>query len=725
MTGLTITTNSTTGYYLGSTTLNPVTVAAGVTITNTGLPALGTEQATYWTIVNSGTLRATGDAGLSDGILLYSSGGTVTNTTGGSVSGYEAGISIAGRGSVTNHGTIRTTGTAGSGFNYPSGQTFTAVSAGVLLGGGGVSNAAGGLIDAYFEGVALSGNGSVVNAGTIFAASAYDGFGVVLTAGGNVTNTQDALLIGGDDGILAFGVAATVVNQGYIGGHSGLGIGLLAGGNLTNGSTGVIYGDRAGLQTTDDNTTTGNDTVVVTNAVGGTIAGGSYGVFTEVHDVSTVTNAGFIAGYTVVGLVMLQGGTIDNQKSGRIGGRVDGIYTGGGVSTIINAGAVYGYDFSGALMVSGGTFINTGGLSGPAYGVRFTNLPGTVLNAGSISATSVYLSGDKTFNSAGVLLTDGGQVTNSTGGAIRSNWIGVQITGAPGTVVNTGSISDAAYMNGAGIRLADGGVATNGVGGVITSEWMGIQIGGVGTSIGGTVVNQGTILAADARGDGAGVWIHGPGAITNAVGGLITGGAFGIVAYYQTTVINQGTIFGTGFAFDAVHPGFADRIIDAPGGVFSGVVTGGNSIGSAIYSTLELASGASTGTIVNIGTFTDFGRIALDAGGTWSVGGNFATGETAAFGGTHTDLILTSPSSASGVTMTGFIATDTIALAGVTDVTGLSFDGDTLVVSQSAGAPPQAAIRCPAGPDLQRRGQRHRHHHPLLPARHPHPHRYR
>ena len=236
------------------------------------------------------------------------------------------------------------------------------------------------------------------------------------------------------------------------------------------------------------------------------------------------------------------------------------------------------------------------------------------------------------------------------------------------------------------MQLADGGVVTNSAGGQITSQWMGVQIGdSTTTSVGGTVVNYGTILAADAHGDGAGVWIHGPGAITNAAGGLISGGAFGIVAYYQTTVVNQGTVFGTEYAFDAIKPGYADRIIDTPGAVFSGTVSGGNALGSAIYSTLELASGSSTGTITNVGTFVDFGQIALDAGASWSLGGSLVAGETIAFGGADASLILATPSAAAA-TIAGFAATDTIVLSGITDVTGLSFNGDTLTVAESGDA---------------------------------------
>ncbi len=225
---------------------------------------------------------------------------------------------------------------------------------------------------------------------------------------------------------------------------------------------------------------------------------------------------------------------------------------------------------------------------------------------------------------------------------------------------------------------------TNEARGIITSDWMGVQIGqSLSASIGGTVINQGTIIAAGADGHGAGIWIHGAGAITNAPSGLVSGGALGIVAYYQTTLVNQGTIYGSTFAFDAVKPGFADRIIDTPGGVFQGTVEGGNTLGSSVYSTLELASGSSTGTIADVGTFTDFGLIALDATASWSLGGSIAADETIAFGGTNAALILTTPSAAAA-TISGFAATDTIVLSGIADVTGLSFNGgNTLSVAES------------------------------------------
>jgi hypothetical protein len=555
MTGTIIKSGATGGYYLDN--YNPVTVATGVTITNSENPALGSRQPTFWTIVNFGTLLATGANGFSDGVGLSGGGGAITNMAGGSIAGYYVGVSVAGSGTVVNQGTIASQNTIGTGFTY--GISFTPTTAAVLLGGGGVYNGENGVIASDLEGVDLGGGGSVVNAGTISASDPRNGFGVVLLAGGSVNNAQDALIYAGEDGVLAWSDAATVDNQGLIFARNNAGVVLNAGGSVTNAFGGAIEGYFDGVDSSDKTPT-------------------------------TVTNSGFLYGFADTGALLAAGGTVANTVSGTI--------------------------------------------SGYYFGVRVENAAGSVVNSGTIVDGAVF-NGTNTFDAAGV-------------------------------------------------QLASGGVVNNEAGGSITSQWKGVEIGTQATSVGGTVVNYGTILAADSSGDGAGVWIHGPGAITNAAGGLISGGGFGIVAYYQTTVVNQGTVFGTEFAFDAVNPGHVQRIIDLPGGVFQGIVEGGNTLGSSVISTLELGSGSSVGTIGNIGTFVDFGRIALDAGATWSIGGSVAAGETIAFGGKDASLILASPSAAGAGAIVGFTGGDTIVLSGITDVSGLSFGGgNTLTVAET------------------------------------------
>ncbi|MEI7714402.1 MAG: hypothetical protein WCI94_23450, partial [Rhodospirillales bacterium] len=79
--------------------------------------------------------------------------------------------------------------------------------------------------------------------------------------------------------------------------------------------------------------------------------------------------------------------------------------------------------------------------------------------------------------------------------------------------------------------------------GHISARWIGVQIGDRTTTVGGTLINQGSIFASDGV-NGAAVWIHGPAYISNSATGTISGGPFAIVAYYGTTLINSGSIGG-------------------------------------------------------------------------------------------------------------------------------------------------------------------------------------
>ena len=184
MTGLNITTSS-SGVVLSSATYNPVTIGPGVSIVNPSGAAVRSSLSVYWTIGNSGTLLA-GSAG-TDGIML-AAGGAITNAQSGNIGGYVAGVSLAGSGTVVNQGSISASQTFGPGYGYAVAGGFTALSAGVIMGGGMVSNATAGVISCYFEGVGLNASGSVVNAGDITASSTAHGYGVVLAKGGGVSN---------------------------------------------------------------------------------------------------------------------------------------------------------------------------------------------------------------------------------------------------------------------------------------------------------------------------------------------------------------------------------------------------------------------------------------------------------------------------------------------------------------------------------------------------------
>lgn len=594
----TITTNYPNGVTLTNTGNNPVSIASGVSVTDTTGSALQSSLAYYWTITNSGVVQATGTAAGS-GIAL-ATGASVTNTTGANVSGYAFGISIAGSGLVANKGRISSQKATGSGFTYNNTlHSFTALSAGLFLAGGGITNSSGAAIYGYFEGAVVGAAGTVLNAGSIGGTGTAQGLGVVLPAGG-----------------------------------------------------------------------------VVANQTGGFISGGAYGV------------------------VSLGGGYVDNQASATITSPTLGVFAVYKAQTVNNQGAIAGIKVGGVDLIGGGSVQNGAGASiiGGYYGVRIVNAAGAVTNQGVIEGTAPVPSGSSNYNQpfpfSGVLLPSGGSVTNAAAATISGGSYGVRVTVGYGTVINSGLISSSRTFGGASVNMANGGYAVNKAGGVIAAKWIGVQIGQAGYSTGGTFVNFGTVFASDGT-NGAAVWIHGPGEIVNNVGATIAGGSYGgvangpygIVSYYQTTVINRGSIGGSAFAFDSAGTSaVGSRIELAPGATFGGTVLGAKTATLASLATLELLSGASIGTINGFGTqYQNFGNIALDSGAQWKLNGTVATGTTVAFapGGTGS-LIIASPSAFSG-TITGFGGGETLSLSGVTNATGVTLGGGNVLTISGAG----------------------------------------
>jgi hypothetical protein len=232
-----------------------------------------------------------------------------------------------------------------------------------------------------------------------------------------------------------------------------------------------------------------------------------------------------------------------------------------------------------------------------------------------------------------VALDQGGYVTNSPAGIISApGGSGVYITGGPGTVVNNGGITFGASHS--GVILFAGGLVSNADTGTISSTSSdnkhGIYIKG-GT---GTVINAGSIGDA---GTAAAVSLYDGGSLTNASTGTITGNS--TVVYFtggSSTLINSGMISGGAVNFS---DGFTNRLVLDPGAIFGGPVNGGNTIGSALVSTLELDFGASAGTLSGLGTqFINFAQTTIDPNSSWTLTGTnaLATGTTLANAGTLT-----------------------------------------------------------------------------------------
>ncbi len=294
-------------------------------------------------IVNSGTIQQTGGGGgtLSAyaGIYLQQSG-EILNDRGGTISG-RSGIRMNNGSYIYNAGGITATHGAGvyltgGGNVVNSGGTITGVHEGIIAGltgssTGYVSNSglitAGGttfvksgvtLVD---TGIALLGGGTLTNqaGGKISAA-----LGVYLHGADSLTNQAGGNIIGGAyAGVFAantLSLAASLGNSGYISGK------LLG-----------AYFKDGGL---------------ISNAAGGTITGGdaAVNIASSLGLSSTIDNSGLLAAtgtsfssngtiYPATGAVLATSGTLENTATGTISG-ADGAALLATSATLINAGLI-------------------------------------------------------------------------------------------------------------------------------------------------------------------------------------------------------------------------------------------------------------------------------------------------------------------------------------------------------------------------------------------------
>jgi hypothetical protein len=437
---------------------------------------------------------------------------------------------------------------------------------------------------------------------------------------------------------------------------------------------------------------------ILTNTMTGTISAPAYAVYAAAGGpASTVFNSGVIAGGSA-GIDLRAGGAVTNAAGASISGTGYGMITVGDPGTVSNSGLISGASMGGVGLDDGGTVTQSasGTIGGGNYGVRLAGAaigaPSTVANAGSITGghTGIYggtpAGADAVVNAGlvlgttggGVILTSGGVITNQSSGTISGGGLGIYVRGGGGTIVNLGLVTTSGVGRIA-VDLAAGGTISNQSGATIDGQADGVVVsGGIAT-----VTNAGTINGPT----DVGVLLYSGGTVTNAAGGTITGGSYGVQLGSAATVVNAGLIAGGTDAIQ-LNAGTTNRLVIDPGAVFNGDVNGGNAPGSGAVSTLELASGASVGTISGFGVqYQGFGAIAIDNGARWSVGGTIAAGTTIAFAaGGIGQLTLQSPRANSG-TISGFGVGDTVALAGITDVSGVSLGaGNLLSVAESNGS---------------------------------------
>ncbi|QNK67619.1 autotransporter outer membrane beta-barrel domain-containing protein [Variovorax sp. PAMC26660] len=418
------------------------------------------------TIVDQGPLVVSSDAQLGADSVV------VDNTLNRNATlRINSGVSIGNEIILNNGGTLNNAGTISR-----TAVDDTAVRSDV--GGATVNNAATGRIFGEYVGVGLEDGGTVNNTGGTISAAAADGddkgvyiqgkpgavtnqaggsimgvaVGVKMEAGGTVNNIGAGSVISvGGTGVTISGGNGTVTNSGTIAASGVDGQGVVIGGGtaqVTNSGTiqALGSGGRAIYLYADP-----GDTLTVNNQAGGKIIGAGTGV--QLNGNGTVTNSGQISTTAADGMGVYFGtaaGAVVNTQGGTITGGAAGVQ----------------FDFGGDVTNTGGTIRATtdGKNLDGGHGVAIVGGLGTVINqGGGTIAGKLY----------GVSLADGGTITNiaSTISADGMDPLaaGVGISGAPGTVTNTGAGS---LIKGpaAGVRLIDGGTVINGAGATIQGK---------------------------------------------------------------------------------------------------------------------------------------------------------------------------------------------------------------------------------------------------------------
>jgi hypothetical protein len=603
------------------------------------------------------------NAGYIGGAIGMAAGGTVTNAGTIKVSGaYAFGIDSGGSIDVTNGATGTIVFDASNGAAISAGSGSTIVNDGKIDGGeirladGYVLNAAGASVSAY-DAVVFNGTiaGTLVNLGTLSGTNS----GAILDAGGTLSNGGTAALIYGVTyGVHAKGAAVTVTNDGTIetGVSGGAGIVMDAGGSVTNGGTAdtaaVIQG-YIGVLSRETGSVANFGTIFGTFAA---VEFFGFGALGSVTNGSETDESALIK--SSIGVDLFNGGSLANF--GTIEGRLDQPY-----------GVAVQFGYSGT--VTNGSTADTAALIKGGDGIKEgdSSLPATVYNYGTILATADgSVSSGMTNAAFGVYFADAGSLTNAVHGLIESigsYGVGVEMLRAFGTLANFGTIEATTTHVSAAVSLASGGTVENAAGALI-SGYSGIVADGTAA----TIDNAGTILSTGGGGNSAGVYLKQGGSITNALGGLISGQGYGIqITHVGGDIFNAGSIHG---ATDGMY--LADTTTVTNSGT-AAEISGGIAI-NGLHSAM---------TVINQGTIDGTGT-AHGTGITLEAGGSVTNGDTsdavALIEGVVYGVAISAGAAATVVnygTIEG--GTDSVKFGAATDL--LVIEGGSTLVGTAAG----------------------------------------
>jgi|694.fasta_scaffold66655_4 hypothetical protein len=560
------------------------------TLTNSGTVyggATGVEQAggTLTTLTNSGRIEGTTWAG------VLANGGPLTSlANSGDILGGGIGVRTEYQtiGTITNGTTGLIQGSTYDGIQNVAGTITTIDNYGVVNGVGrsGIRN------EEYFGNAHI---GTITNRAGASVSGAENGIAIIDNfTGGAVTIdsiSNSGTVSGGVIGVVVYGYPSTLGsldNSGRIEGGTRYGVQVDGGTITTLTNSGTIVGDWNGVRT-DHEGTIGT----ITNGTTGTIQGTQYdGIINVGGEMTTIDNSGVINGPGRSGilnadyLANAHVGTITNRAGGSISGGSEGIYNMqafGNTSTI-------------------DSIVNSGTVSGGAYGVQNEGTLTTLTNAGMVGG------GDRGVRNQGTLTT----LTNS--GTVSGGDVGVEnLGGSIGTITNQagGTIASSGYY---GVYLNGGSVGTLANSGVISGAYAGV---GADAGTLTTLTNSGTISYTGA-GNGPAILV-GPNVVfgdpTGAGGPALTSTGSG--ALLNGTIVNSGTI----------HHGFTieNQSVTVSAGGWSGAfISGALAVadGDLTLTSGTIALGADVAVNQGGGTVTNDAVLAVL--GLRSIGGSFS-----------------------------------------------------------------------------------------------------